>query len=298
MFLTALPLMLLSTGTALVEGVMIKVYNQKHAKGGFFFTALVSLFSMMVFVIRETVEVAGGAEGFIFTPGLILFGLLGGFLYASASLMTYLAIQWGSYALSNLILSYSLVITIAYGLIFKSEPADVLTWIGFAVIAASIFLLRKKSPADTGRGNKLSLRWLFAIVYSVFAASGFGIVKLVQQDYYANAYNNEFMIVCLGFSTLSLLIVGVVRDRGDCLGILKKGAPYATAAGLSNGLTNLFAILLFQMGVAVSYSSPTLSALKSLGSFLVAVFLFRETFERRQLLGLFLGAAAVVLLSL
>ncbi len=298
MFFAALPFLLLSTATGLTEGVMIKLYNRKNAKGGFFFTALVSIFSMMVFVIREAVESAGGGGGFCFSWPIVLFGILGGYLYASASLMTYLAVQWGSYALSNLILSYSLVLTVVYGLIFRSEAAGVLTWIAFAIIAVSIFLLRKKAPENAPPEKvKISFRWVFAITYSVFAAAGFSIVRMYQQDLYVSAYNNEFMIVSLGFSALALIVVGIVRDRGDCWGILKKGAPFATAAGVSNGCTNLLQILMLQIGVNVSYSGPMGSVLKSLGSFLLAVFLFRETFERRQLIGLLLGAIAVVLLS-
>ncbi|MBR7095457.1 MAG: hypothetical protein IKC73_04490 [Clostridia bacterium] len=298
MFFLALPFLLLSTATGLSEGVMIKLYNRKHEKGGFFFTALVSLFSMLVFVIREAIESFGGV-GFEFSWPIVLFGLLGGFLYASASLMTYLAVQWGSYALSNLILSYSLVLTVAYGLIFRGEAAGLLTWCGFAIIAVSIFLLRKKNPEEAPtEKKKVTFRWLFAIAYSVFAAAGFSIVRMYQQDLYASAYNNEFMIVCLGFSALLLFVVGIVRDKRDCWGIFKKGAPFATVAGLSNGATNLLQILMLQIGVNVSYSGPIGAVLKSLGSFLLAVFLFRERFERRQLLGLALGATAVVLLSI
>ena len=297
MFLLALPLLLLVTGTALVEGVMIKVYNSRHAKGGFFFTALVSFFSMAVFVIREAIEIGKDGEGFIFTTPLLLFGLLAGFLYASASLLTYLAFQWGSFAISNLVLSYSLVLSIGYGLVFRHEAATPFTYVGFAVIAVSLFLLRKKAGAE-GEKTPISFRWLFAIGYSVLAAGGFSVVTAAQQDYFNNIYNNEFMIVCLGFSALSLLVVGIVRDGRDCFSILKKGAPYATAAGVANGCTNLITLLLVQMGVALSFSSPIRSAFKSVASFLLSVFLFKESFERRQLWGLVLGGIAVLLLNL
>ncbi len=240
MFILALPFLLLSTATGLVEGMMIKLYNRKHPKGGFFFTALIALFSMLVFVIREAFAGRGGEASFTFPLPMVLFGLLGGFLYATASLMTYFSVQWGSYALSNLILSYSLVLTVAYGLVFRNESAGVLTYISFALIAVSLFLLRNKNPDKSGdKRENISLRWILAIIYSVFAAAGFSIVRMYQQELYENAYNNEFMIVCLGFSSFVLILIGLWRDRGDCWKILKKGTPFASAAGLSNGLTNL-----------------------------------------------------------
>ncbi len=71
-------LILITTFTSLAEGIFIKKYNSKHYVCGFIFTALISLFSMMVFVISDK-------DGFNFSPRLWLYGIIAGILYCSMS---------------------------------------------------------------------------------------------------------------------------------------------------------------------------------------------------------------------
>ncbi len=159
-------LMLASTCTSLAEGILIKQYNKKYAKGGFLFTALVSVFGLIFFVVR----------------------------------------------------------------------------------------------------NLSGLHWQAALLPYALTA-------------------------------VSLIIAGIVIDKRDCLTILKKGGPYAAVAGIANGATNMLGMLVNTM-VAISIATPTRSALKSVISFLVSLFVFKETFEKRQIMGVLLGALAVVLLNL
>ena len=67
-------LVLLSSGTSLIEGTLIKKYNAKHTKGGFIFTAMVSLFSMLFFVLTDK-------GGLVFPAEMIPLGIISGFLY-------------------------------------------------------------------------------------------------------------------------------------------------------------------------------------------------------------------------
>ncbi len=288
-------LMLLTSVTSLAEGILIKKYNQKHSKGGFIFTAFVSLFSMLFFLFSD---IFTDPNGLSFNLEFLPYAILAGVLYCAASLTTYLALQYGSFAITMLILSYSLVISILYGLFFLNNPASVFTYIGFAVIAVSIFLVRGKAPEGTKK--KFSVKWLVCMIISVLGSGFLSVVIKFQQDKFHDAYNNEFMVICLAFSALTLFIVGFVKDGGDCIYILKKGTPYAALAGIANGATNLLGILinsdLFDIPFAITV--PTRAAMKTVVSFLVSFFLFHEKFEKRQIVGVIFGAAAVVLLNL
>ena len=128
-------LMFISSCTSLAEGILIKKYNKKHSKGGFIFTAFVSLFSMLFFLFRDIIT---DPTGLCFEIKMLPYAIVGGILYCVASLLTYMALQCGSFAISMLILSYSLVISILYGLIFLGESASILTYIGFAIIFVSL----------------------------------------------------------------------------------------------------------------------------------------------------------------
>ena len=49
----AVLLIIIKTLVHMVEGTLIKKYNSKHSEGGFIFTAIVSLFSMVFFIITD-----------------------------------------------------------------------------------------------------------------------------------------------------------------------------------------------------------------------------------------------------
>ena len=275
----------------LAEGILIKKYNQKHAKGGFIFTALVSLFSMLFFLFKDILT---DPTGLTFTTEMLPYAVVAGVLYCSASLLTYLALQYGSFAISMLILSYSLVITILYGLIFLNEPATAFTYIGFAVIAISLYLVRADSK---GEEKKVSFKWLVCIIISTLGSGFFGVVQKMQQLKFDDKITNEFMVVCLGISALSLFVIGFIKDGKDCAYILKKGSPYAITAGLSNGANNMLGMILYTV-MAISISSPTRAGVKTVVSFLVSYLIFKERFLKRQIIGVALGALGVVLLNL
>ena len=57
-----------------LEGVFIKKYNAKHEKGGFIFTAIVSLFSMLFFLLTDIVTDENGLR---FSSDLIVYGVIG-----------------------------------------------------------------------------------------------------------------------------------------------------------------------------------------------------------------------------
>ena len=116
-----------------LEGIFIKKYNSKHTKGGFIFTALVSLFSMLFFLVTDK-------GGFDFRAEMIPYAIVAAICYFSASFLTYVAFGCGSYVMSNLFLSYSLIFSIGYGLFFLGDPVTPLTIPGLIIVFISIFL--------------------------------------------------------------------------------------------------------------------------------------------------------------
>ncbi len=302
-------LMLISSVTSLAEGILIKQYNKRHNKGGFIFTAIVSLFSMLFFIFKDLIVDPHGLQ---FPVEILPYAIISGVLYCAASLTTYLALQTGSFAITMLILSYSLVISILYGLIFLGEPANVFTYIGFAAIAASIFLVRGKQANPETKGKKFSVKWLIYMIISVLGSGFLSVVmrmqqidlaKLMEKPEYIEKYgagatfDSEFMIICLAISAVTLFVVGIVKDGNDIKYIFKNGTPFAGAAGVANGATNMLGMWINTL-IAISIATPTRSAMKTVVSFLVSLLVFKEKFETRQIIGVTLGAVAVVFLNI
>ena len=136
MGLLGFSLITLSAATHLAEGVFIKEYNQRNENGGFVFTSLVSLFAMLFFLFYDIIADKGGLT---FLPEMIPYAVISGILYCSASFLCYVALQIGSFAISLLIVSYSLVFPTLYGIIFCGDPTTVFSYVGFAAIAISLF---------------------------------------------------------------------------------------------------------------------------------------------------------------
>ncbi|MBE6590384.1 MAG: hypothetical protein E7643_09435 [Ruminococcaceae bacterium] len=286
-------LILLSGMTGLVEGILIKKYNAKHTKGGFLFTGIVSLFSMLFFVGK----VLASGNGFCFPNGIFTYALISGILFCTASFLTYVALGCGPFAISMLILSYSGVFSIAYGLVFLGEweTASPLTYAGLFGVMLSLFLTR---GAPDGKGGKnASFKWLICIGLSLVGSGMFGVLNRMQQIEFADRCSDEYMVITLGISAAVLLTVGIVRDGKDMLYILRHGGLYAAASGLSNGATNMMGLMINTM-MPLSLSSPIRAGVKVIFSFILSKVIFRETFLVRQIIGVGVGALALVLLNL
>ena len=279
-------LIVVSRATSLVEGVLIKKYNSKHDKGGFIFTALVSLFSMLFFLITDK----GGLD---FRPEMLPYGIASGVFYCSASLLTFIALGCGPFTLSMLILSYSGVFSIVYGIFFLKDPVTVFTVMGIILILVSLFLNRAEKKNDD---KKASFKWLICIGLSVLGSGMFAVIQKMQQVRFENAVTNEYMIVTLGFSFIILFAVGLVRDGKDALYILRYGGLYASVAGLSNGATN-FLGLAVNMLLPLSVVSPVGAGVKIIMSFMLSLIVFKEKFLKRQVAAVIIGTAALVLLN-
>ncbi len=286
-------LMVVFACTSLTEGILIKQYNKKHEKGGFIFTAFVSVFGLVFMLVSNLVKGEGLPS---FSLEILPYAIIGGILYCSASIFTYIALQCGSFAITMLVLSYSLVFSILYGIIFLEESGSFFTYIGFAAMALSIFLVRKKGdPNEPKKG--FSLKWLIAMIISVLGSGLFSVVQRMQQIKFEKTMDSEFMIITYAFTAIALIIAGIIVDKKDCINIIKSGTPYAGAAGLANGATNLLSMVTNSL-LALSIVVPTRSAIKTIISFLVSLFIFKEKFEKRQVVGVALGLVAVVLLNL
>ena len=283
-------LILVTTIFGLAEGVFIKRYNIRHDKGGFLFTAMIGFFSMLVFLFSDR-------DGFVIPSGMWIYAIIAGSLYCSASFLTYVALGCGSFAMSMLILSYALVFSIGYGLFFLGETATIFTYVGLALIMVSLYLTKSQKKEKDAEAQKVSLKWVICIGLSVVGSGMYSVVCRMQQIAFNNSCTNEFMVIALGFSTSVLVIIGLIKDGKDLGYVLKYGAFWTALAGCANGINNLCSLFLNTM-MPISISSPVKAGVRIVVSFLISMFLFKEKFEKRQIVGVALGAAALVLLNL
>ncbi|MBQ0101790.1 MAG: hypothetical protein KBT31_03235, partial [Firmicutes bacterium] len=111
-------LMVLSSIVGITGSSAIKQYEKKHDSGRFLYLTILCFFSAMFFVIADR-------NGLSFTPKLILYGLISGAFYCSAYFLTFVAYASGSFALTNLIVSFSLVAPVFYGIFFLHDKLSI-----------------------------------------------------------------------------------------------------------------------------------------------------------------------------
>ncbi len=286
--LLALFLIVISTGVHQLEGVTTRKYNEKNAQGGFLFTALVSLFAMLFLLISDR-------NGLQFTAQLLPYGLAAGLCYCTATLLTFVALGLGSFVLSNLFLSYALLFSVGYGIFFLKEPLTPTVGIGLALSLLSIFLVRGEKTDGDAEG--FHIKWLVCILLSCIGSGMLGVLQKMQQVRFQAAFDNEFMVIALGFSALCLFIAGVLKNRAALGRTLLTGSPYAAVAGLSNGAANLLNLIVNTM-LPISAAAPSRAGVKILFSFALARLVFHEKLSARQLLGVLAGTASLILLNI
>ena len=281
-------LILVKSAVNISESVLIRKYNEKHKYGSMFFTGIISLAAMIFFLLSDT-------DGFHASTEILPYSLVFGAIYCISYLFTYVALACGPFTLSMLIISYSLIFSIVYGIVWLHDPITPFTYIGFALLAVSLFLVR---GAKKDENHKISLKWLIAISVTSAGNGILAIVQKMQQLRFDNAYNHEFMVISLALSALVLLCLGgAVRDRAHIRKSIRYGTPYAATAGFANGLNNYLAMIINNY-IPISISVPLISGVKIVMSYLISRALFKERYLKRQIVGVVIGAAALVFLNL
>ena len=280
-------LIILKSIANISEGILIKKYNAKHSAGGMFFTGIISLFALAFFLISDK-------NGLYFPADMFPYAIAYGLIYCISYFLTFLALACGSFTLSMLIISYSLVFPILFGIIFLQESVSAFTIFGFILLMISLFFVRENKDE---KDNKFSVKWLIAIIIVTLGNGLLAIIQKMQQIKFSNECNNEFMIIGLAVSASTLLIGSIIKDRKQFKEIIRCGIPYAGAAGVANGINNLLTITVNNL-LPLSIVSPVCSGMKIVVSFLSATVLFKEKYMKRQIFGVGIGVVALIFLNL
>lgn len=285
--LTGILLVLGSLTAHQLETIIVRNYGKKYGKGGMFFNAIICLFAMIYFFITDK----GGLQ---FTKGILGYGIVNSFMYATGFYAGYVAYKTGSFGLTRLFTSFGVMISTFYGIIFLHEPATILTYISLAMILVSLALMNYQKSDENDR--KVSLKWIVYIVFIVVSNAAIAIIGRMQHGVYGDTYKNEFLIISLAGAAISLFILGAVFERDNFKIIIKRGIPYGAAAGIFNGINNLLILVTYNY-LPISFTSPVKSGLCIVISFALSVFLYKEKFTKRQLISVFIGVVAIVLMN-
>ena len=274
-----------------VEYMIMKNFGNKYGSGGMSFNAVICFFSMLFFIITDK-------GGLCFTSEIFIYGLISSMCYAAGFYALYASFKYGSFAMTNLTMSFSGVFSIGYGIIFLKEPASVITYIAIAMVFLSVVLMKlKKSDDEESTEGKNAFKWTVFAIINVLSNGAIAIISRMQQIHFNSAYDNEFLTVSLGGAFIILLVLSLFLERDNFKMVMKNGLLYGSIAGVLNGGVNL-CILATYLYIPISVASPIKTGLGQILSFLISVVIYKETFTKRQILSAIVGIVALVLFKL
>ena len=145
--------------------------------------------------------------------------------------------------------------------------------------------------------QKISLKWIIYILLIVVSNAAITIIGKMQHGVFGDTYKNEFLIISLAGAAISLFVLGMIFERDSLKPTMKHGFFYGASAGIFNGVNNLFVLVTYNY-LPISFTSPLKSGLGIIISFLISALLYKEKFNRRQLISVVIGILAVVLMNI
>lgn len=285
MLISVYVLIVLASAT---QSATTKLFN-KNCSQSSVFNALKSCTALVLFALTA-------AFGFQFHLPTVLLGVLYGTFLCISMLTGYKALCLGPMALTSMLVSFSVIIPLIWGITIGNETLKTMQYPAFVLLFVAI-ILTNADKFNTKKGLQRSYGLWFLFVGITFLSNGIcSILQKQHQTLYPEAYSREFMLfamlICSGVFLISAL-------RKVSPGELKaiKGKRYGILSGFANGVANFLTLVLAGLENA-SVLFPIISAGTVVASLLCGRLLFKEKLKANHYAALLIGIAAVVLVKL
>ncbi len=270
------------------QATATKLYN-KRADSSTVFNATRTVSALVLFAVAT-------AFGFTLHFPTLLFGLFYGACLCLSMHMGYKALCLGPMALTSMLVSFSVVIPLVFGVTVLDEKLGIFKGIALLLLVFAIVLTNIGKPRNGEADEKSYAKWLL-FVFLTFATNGFcSVIQKQHQTLYPGAYNREFMLFAMLLCAIVFSLAALVRLSPRQI-LAVKGKGYGVLSGVATGLMNFFTLVLAGLENA-TVLFPIISAGTILASLLCGKLIFKEKLRIHHYLALIFGIAAVVLMKL
>lgn len=273
---------------SVTQSATTKLFNQNCSHSAVF-NAMKSCTALILFALIAAFD-------FTFHLPTVLFGVLYGASLCISMYAGYQALCRGPMALTSMLVSFSVVIPLIWGITIGNETLKKIQYLALALLFLAIIL----TNADKIKAKKTTQTnyclWLL-FVGITFACNGIcSILQKQHQTLYPEAYSKKFMLFAM---LLCSVVFSISAFRKISPKELKKikGKRYSVLSGLANGIANFLTLVLAGTENA-SVLFPIISAGTLLAALLCGRLLFKEKLKANHYVALAAGIAAVVLLKL
>lgn len=281
---------------SVLQSATTKLFNRRSSNSSVF-NATKALSSFLMFLLMAI-------NGFSLHLPTVLYGVFYGLSLCLSMYTGYKALCLGPMALTSMLVSFSIIIPLVWGITLGNESLNMLRIAALLLLFLSIVLtnadklasliaVKRKGESAEKSGGGL---WFF-FVGMTFLSNGFcSILQKQHQTVYSEAYSEEFMffamLVCaVIFSALTVSRNSVAEIKST------KGKWLGAVSGIANGLANFFTLILAGSENA-SILFPCISAGTLLGAIICGRFLFKEKLKINHYFALIFGILAVVFLKI
>ena len=283
--------------TTVVQSAAAKLFNRQSTNAAAF-NLIKAATSLTLFTLMAV-------GGFTFHTPTLLFGLAYGVCQTVSMYAGYKALCLGPMAPTSMLVSFSVVIPLLWGLTVGGESLKPLQPWGLLLLLAAMILTNadklfgqdrdKKAAAREAEGSRYGA-WLLLMGVTFLCNGACAVLQNSHQVRYPEAYTREFMLfamlVCaVSFAVLALLCTPIKEIKAT------KGKRYGALAGVCMGLVGFLTLSAAGLENA-SVLFPMISAGTLLGALLCGRFLFGERLRGNHYLALLFGILAVVFLKL
>ncbi len=286
--MTAYILYLCSIAAASIHTSLTKLFNRQSDRAAVF-NAVRACTAFAMFCLISL-------PGFTWHVPTLLFGMGYGIFLSIAMYMGYLALCLGPMALTSMMISFSVIFPVLWGITVQREPVTLLQCGAFLLLLTALVLvngdkLRQKSKPDTDYK-----KWFLCAAVTCLCNGGCSILQKEHQTAFPALYSREFMAAAMGMCSV-IFLCAAVRKVTPKMFVQTTGKWYAVFAGITNSTANFFTLIMAGMENA-SVLFPMISAGTIFATLLCGILIFREKPKPNQYAALLAGAASVVLLKL
>lgn len=234
--------------------------------------------------------------GFTFHNQTIIFAVIHGLVSAISMYAGYKALSKGPIALTSVLVSFSVIIPITWGIIARKEDVSVFQYIAIALLVFSLITMNLDKFKSVNGDKKTNFAW-FTFVILTFVFNGVGaILSKEHQLLYPSLYFKEFTTISLFVCVIvHTLIIVITKSNLNFKEI--KGKKFGLIGGICTSLLTLVTLLLSATENA-SVLFPLQTSGKVLGVVLLGYLLFKEKLKLNHFLTIILGLIAVILFKI
>ncbi|MBQ3177943.1 MAG: hypothetical protein IJB52_09000 [Clostridia bacterium] len=248
--------------------------------------------ALTAFIMFCVISIPGGT----FHVPTLLFGMCYGGFVSVSLYMGYRALSVGPMALTSMMISFSVIFPVLWGILIQKESVTLLHMTAFLLLFAALFLVNADKLRQNQKPGMQYRKWFLFTSVTCLCNGVCSILQKEHQTAFPSLYSREFMASAMG---ICALLFAFATFRSVSLQDFRHttGKRYAILAGITNSTANFLTLVLAGMENA-SVLFPMISAGTIFAALLWGVFAFQEKPKANQYAALLAGAASIVLLKL